>query len=1136
MANIILRLVAFFGTLGNLAGSRLRAEEAPRIVHHPSDVVVQAGSPATLSCRAQGSPEPSIHWLRNGQPLEIDKLESQSQPIVLSEGSLFFLTVVPGRRGQSQEGVYACVARNSAGRVTSRNASLYIAALQEDFRVQPADLEVAVGEVAILGCSPPLGHPEPNVTWRKDGVAINSSDQHYTELNGKLIVTSAQKSDSGVFVCVASNTVAVRESRAARLSVLAQPVLVMGPEDVLVRAGESAHFYCEVRGDPTPAVEWSREQGPLPNGRYLVNPDQSLQIHYVTSQDAGRYTCTAVNDVGVVTASAQLLVEDAASSRQRELHKELSSLRVVLENVTEKTPGSNTTLLQWKLQTLLSQPHFLEGFEVLYRCLLPASSDWAALRVALPSYHAQVGPLKRGYQYEFKVRPYGSSLYGRESNSRHLRVPETAPSAPPQRVSLTMTPDRNDTVHLSWDPPPHDAHNGIIQGYQVWCVQAEQVLNWTVDGGQHSLDLPGLQGGLQYLVSLAALNGAGVGLSTEPYRLSIDSQPPGSAGAPAGGGGKGVLAVLGDPVFIGSAGALLWCVLMVTAICLYRRHRRPERLARRHGNAEGLFRLASEDLIIKHRMAAPDSPWISAAWRQAQRDERAPGSWPQSQEPPGFRKTTLPTVTRKAPGGQGGAVPIVPDSCGVYGTFYVDLMGGGLKTFHSPARCPRMPHCSLQQAGETLRISQAVAKTTLREEGQALPWKQALPSQPRMGVHKDSWEKNNKRELHAVKSAPMAPSRGLAVRNVSQAYKHRLGHKQSGVCEGDPSLSPRLLHYSASLQLVDLLPRPPPLPVDDTTDTHSLSSEEGSSRSTRLTVDLLSLQSTCAASGQAPSPSPSTGCPSYSMLSSHCPSSSYCPSPEQQEVLESSQEVTRYLELRPRVESESSDPPSSRPFSPTPTLGYIYGPLPSDHLGVAPDDPEARPMGLRRARLRSTPSSCGSEWEGSLWNGWGSVSEGNGASARASLISSSDGSVLNDASFARILAAAVSESTASFSDFSPPASPLSALFPPARGEAARGEAARGEAARGEAARGEAARGEVGECFGELDPMPVWDWSTAWVEDMEAQYRALYPPTSPSTPTSTCDTWGRLRSQRQGGGGRGARGRGGEGAGGVKPQR
>lgn len=43
--------------------------------------------------------------------------------------------------------------------------------------------------------------------------------------------------------------------------------------------------------------------------RYLVNPDQTLQIHYVTAQDAGKYTCAAANHVGVVTASAHLLVE-----------------------------------------------------------------------------------------------------------------------------------------------------------------------------------------------------------------------------------------------------------------------------------------------------------------------------------------------------------------------------------------------------------------------------------------------------------------------------------------------------------------------------------------------------------------------------------------------------------------------------------------------------------------------------------------------------------------------------------------------------------------------------------------------------------------------------------------------------------
>lgn len=78
-----------------------------------------------------------------------------------------------------------------------------------------------------------------------------------------------------------------------------------------------------------------------------------------------------------------------------------------------------------QLQSLPVQPHYLDGFEVLYRSLLAASSDWATKKVTFPSFQAQVGPLKRGHKYEFKVRPYGSGLYGRESNTQHLRVPET---------------------------------------------------------------------------------------------------------------------------------------------------------------------------------------------------------------------------------------------------------------------------------------------------------------------------------------------------------------------------------------------------------------------------------------------------------------------------------------------------------------------------------------------------------------------------------------------------------------------------------------------------------------------------------------------------------------------------------------
>ncbi|XP_019123425.2 roundabout homolog 1 isoform X1 [Larimichthys crocea] len=1054
-------------------GSRVRAQNSPpRIVHHPSDVVVKVGNPATLSCRAEGSPKLTIEWLRNGQPLNTTKGDGQLQPLVLSEGSLFFLSVGGGKRGQSHEGVYACVARNGVGKAISRNASLYIAALQEEFTVQPSDVEVAEGEVAVLNCGPPTGHPEPNVIWKKDGLPINSTDRHYTELSGKLIIAPAEKNHSGAYVCVASNTVGVRESRAARLSVLAKPVLVLKPENVSVRTGESAQFYCQAKGDPPPAVVWSREQGPLPNGRYLVNPDQTLQIHYVTAQDAGKYTCTAVNDVGVVAASAQLLVEEAASTTQKDLHKELSALRVALENVTIVAPGSNISQVQWKLQSLPAQPHYLDGFEVLYRSLLPATSDWAAKKVTMPSFQTQVGPLKRGYKYEFKVRPYGSNLYGRESNTRHLRVPETVPGAPPLTVSITVSHEQNNTIHLSWEPPPHDTHNGIIQGYQVWCVESEQqqYQNWTVDSGRHNLDISALKPGNRYWITIAAINGAGVGMLSDPHGFVINPQ---IGSLPESDDQRRdlsqVLALLQDPVFIGSVGALLWCSFMVAAVCLCRRHSRTGHLLPGHGRSKGLHRLANEDLIIKHRMVAPDSPWISGGWRPAF-SQKYQDLWAQGQKHPGIRSSSLPVSSKKDPSCSDSAVPIVTDSCSVYGTFYVDLMGNGLKTFNSPGRCSKMPHgLPYQQGTETIQIfSQPVAKTSGLGSLEALPWKQAIRPQPKMGVLRESWEKSHsKQELHAVNSVPIVPTRKQAY--PSGVYKQRLSHVPSGRHEcNQVASSPRLLHYSASLHLVDMLPPPPPLPMEDSADAHSYTSDEGSSRSTKLTVDMGSLQSVCAGSGHNKNNN-NNNCPPYSHLSA----TSYCmPVDDEQGGTLTAEEAIQYLELSPKPE-RCSVLPEQRPSLPhhfPPTMGYICGPVRSTQLEDDPaaDEHEAPPIGLRRARLQSTPSSCYSEWDSSLWNTWSSVTDGNLASARTSLISSVDSCYTNDSTnFARLLAAAAETmSGASLSDFSPPASPLSGLYP-------------------------SFHAEGDSFFGELEHAPAWDWNMAWVEEMEAKYRAHY---------------------------------------------
>ena len=98
--------------------------------------------------------------------------------------------------------------------------------------------------------------------------------------------------------------------------------------------------------------------------------------------------------------------------------------------------------------------------------------------------------------------------------------------------------------------------------------------------------------------------------------------------------------------------------------------------------------------------------------------------------------------------------------------------------------------------------------------------------------------------------------------------------------------------------------------------------------------------------------------------------------------------------------------PMPRAPSPPSTYGYISFPTASElaDMGRAGGGAGSEVRGLLcppRPCLTPTPS------EGSLANGWGSASEDNAPSARASLVSSSDGSFLADAHFARALAVAV---------------------------------------------------------------------------------------------------------------------------------
>ncbi|XP_074496605.1 roundabout homolog 1 isoform X2 [Sebastes fasciatus] len=289
--------------------SRLRQEDTPpRIVEHPSDLIVSKGEPATLNCKAEGRPTPTVEWYKDGERVETDRDNPRSQRMLLPSGSLFFLRIVHGRRSKPDEGSYVCVARNYLGEAVSHNASLEVAILRDDFRQNPADVIVAAGEPAVLECQPPRGHPEPTISWKKDGTNIDDRDERITIRGGKLMITNARKSDAGKYVCVGTNMVGERESEIAELTVLERPSFVRRPGSQVVLVDQSVEFRCEARGDPVPTVRWRKDDGDLPKGRFEIREDHTLKLRRLTSADVGSYTCVVENMVGKAEASATLTV------------------------------------------------------------------------------------------------------------------------------------------------------------------------------------------------------------------------------------------------------------------------------------------------------------------------------------------------------------------------------------------------------------------------------------------------------------------------------------------------------------------------------------------------------------------------------------------------------------------------------------------------------------------------------------------------------------------------------------------------------------------------------------------------------------------------------------------------------------
>lgn len=213
---------------------------------------------------------------------------------------------------EQDAGVYHCEAQNSAGVAMSRNATLQIAMLKDDFRAVPKDTVALVGGPVILNCTPPRGIPEPSVLWIKDGKLLDISGKRLSMVDsGSLMISEIQPNDTGKYECSAQSMAGTKTTPPAYLKVLAPPTILKSPHDTEVLEGQGLDLPCELAGDPKPIVTWRKESGRLPEGRSRKLLDNTLSIEEARQDDEGKYICEGHNEGGNVTISVYLYVYEA---------------------------------------------------------------------------------------------------------------------------------------------------------------------------------------------------------------------------------------------------------------------------------------------------------------------------------------------------------------------------------------------------------------------------------------------------------------------------------------------------------------------------------------------------------------------------------------------------------------------------------------------------------------------------------------------------------------------------------------------------------------------------------------------------------------------------------------------------------
>eukprot|EP00064_Thunnus_orientalis_P001311 superscaffoldBa00000089_g1314 len=592
------------------------SDRVPPIIRQgPANHTLAPGSTAQLHCHIMGNPIPSIQWEKDGQ-----RILGNDDRISLMDNGTFQITNL-----QSSE---------LPALINSQVSRLFT-------------------PPALCADSPSTDQTPPS----GDSLFTPSDRRTISQPTGQL-----KETDSGVYTCLASSSsgetswsgaLTVKESADQSVAQATEPFQLPGPPHKPIVTDVSKNSV---------SLTWqpNAHEGGAAVTSYIIEAfSQSagstwqtvadmvkMETHTITGllpNTVYLFIVRAVNAYGLSDPSPisePVRTQDVSPTGQgvdhRQVQRELGEVAVQLQEPVTLTTAS--IRVSW---TVDRQSQYVQGYRLFYR---PSGGTWLLQDINSPSERSTVlTSLLKGTEYEIKIRPYFNEFQGKDSRTLLVRTPEEVPSAPPRAVTVaTVKLSNSSSISVSWEPPPSDMQNGIIQEYRVWCVgsggdnQTRYYINKTVDGNTLSTVLKGLMPGILYQVEVAAVTSAGIGTRSQPVSVlfKLPAEQPSVSGGGGGGGtsdsgeessvslAEQITDVVKQPAFIAGIGGACWVILMGFSVWIYCRRKKRKELSHYtasfaytpavgfpHGEASGLN---GRPGVLGGNMG--NYPWLADSW------------------------------------------------------------------------------------------------------------------------------------------------------------------------------------------------------------------------------------------------------------------------------------------------------------------------------------------------------------------------------------------------------------------------------------------------------------------------------------------------------------------------------------------